>query len=468
MQRLGVLVVWLVLLGVIPAQSLAHTWCATNFPNAVFCEDFDRYCQSPPPEPEACDSGSGADQGAFHNKWAPTGPCSSPIGLDTAFASSPPWGARTNTQEHSVLGFAVRPISDSIRNYYDQQYSSLMGTDLNPLVLEVVMNGQADKARYDNSFLSFGSGFATAPVNWAWSDWCGCDSADARYPIICQQETPPANCPPISLAPRIAAIAVGFVTYLDTNPCHCGVSGDHSPYNEHLSFFDGLKWYRLRQGLFPGSGDFRVRSHENRIKITIKTATLKVELTCPDTGEYSWCELPRDYMGCFSSFTVGYPVPCRLRTNAWICNDDPNDPTCAVGVPGGGVPYYDNLVVHGGLGCSGTGACCLPTTPDYTCNQAYYGDCESLGGVFNGVGSVCDEVSCCPALWVDHDRDGDADMADFGWFQGCLSGTHVAPPTFGCKCADFDHDGDVDEGDFSVFESCMRGPGVPATVGCTN
>lgn len=445
----------------------ADTWCHTNFPNAVFCDDFDRYCLNPPPAPGACPSGSTGDGDAFNRNWVPTGQCSNSMAMDDTFYSSPPYGGRTNCQDKSILGYSRSAISDEIRAYYNDAYSAVMGTDLNPLILEVTMHGQAfNKAIYGNSFISFGQGLVSAPADWAYSDWCSsCGSPDPRYPIICQQETPAPACPPISQAPHVTAIAVGFVAYLDSNPCHCNQAGDHSPYNEHLSFFDGYKWYRLRQGLFPGSGDFRVRSYQNRIKITISSTMLKVELTCPTHNEYSWCELPRDYMGCFSSFTVGYPTPCRLKSGSWVCTDDPS---CVTGVPGGGVPSYDNIVVYGGVGCGPTGACCLPTSPDYTCVQAYDGDCQTMGGVFRGHGVGCDDVSCCPPLPADHDVDGDVDMEDFGWFQTCLSGPQVPPPTFACKCADFDSQGDVDQDDFSIFQRCLSGSDVSADPNCLN
>jgi hypothetical protein len=342
----------------------------------------------------------------------------------------------------------------------------VIGTDLNPLVLELVMNGQtgaSGKGKYDNSFFTMGSGNAWAPTDWAWSDWCGCLPPPLhRWPVICQQETPTAACPPINQSSPVPVLAAGFLAYLDNNPCHCGESFQ-SPFNEHLSFFDGSKWYRLRSGLFTGSGDFMLRSNENKIRITIKSTTLKVELTTPDTGEYSWCE-KTGYTGPFNSMATGFHVACELKSGTWVCKDDAN---CngTVGVPAGAVPRYDNIVLHGGIGYSTPGACCFPNT---TCTQTYCGDCLTLGGQCGSPGSTCAETACCPPLPADHDMDGDVDMADFSWFQKCLSGTDIPPATVPCQCADFDHDNDVDAGDVTKFLGCLLGSDVTANPNCLN
>jgi len=57
----------------------------------------------------------------------------------------------------------------------------------------------------------------------------------------------------------------------------------------------------------------------------------------------------------------------------------------------------------------------------------------------------------------DYDHDHDVDMADFGFFQACLSGANVALRS-GCEPADLDKDNDVDQADFTEFQSCMGGP----------
>jgi hypothetical protein len=438
--------------GILTAPAPAGPWCAQTWPSAVYCEDFDSYTLS-----------------SFYVAWPPDGPCGSPLDWRSSdqYCSSSPRCAFTNTQEGGDFGYSVHTIPDAIRNAFGAAYSSVIGTDLNPLVLELVMNGERFGGRgpYDNSFFTLGSGSAIAPTNWAFSNWCtSCGSPRPRYPIICQQESTVAACPPINTAPHVPVIAVGFLAYLDENPCHCGESFN-SPYNVHLSFFDGFKWYKLRSGLFPGSGNFMLRAYENRIKITIKQTTVKVELTTPDTGEYSWCQLTDAYTGPFNSLGAGFHVACELNSTSWMCK---TGPTCdvTVGLPLGGEAYYDNIVLHGGIGYSAPGACCFPNT---TCAEnTYYGDCLTLGGQCGSPGSTCAETACCPPLPADHDMDGDVDMVDFSWLQQCLSGADITPATVACQCADFDHDNDVDAGDVTKFLGCLLGPDVLANPNCLN
>ena len=124
-----------------------------------------------------------------------------------------PYAGKMNTQENGDLGYSVNPITNSIRDAFGPTCGSVTGTDLNPLVVELVMNGQSNRARYDNSVFTIGAGSATAPTDWAWSPFCGCPSTDPRYPIICQQETPAAACPPIADASARPVLAVGFLLW---------------------------------------------------------------------------------------------------------------------------------------------------------------------------------------------------------------------------------------------------------------
>ena len=59
----------------------------------------------------------------------------------------------------------------------------------------------------------------------------------------------------------------------------------------------------------------------------------------------------------------------------------------------------------------------------------------------------------CPALG-DFDFDGDVDLSDFRWFQGCYD----QPATGGCEAGDFSGDQFVDQDDYPGFESQLSGP----------
>jgi len=455
--------VFVVLLTLWPVASHAQTWCSTNFPHAVVCEDFDRYCPEPPPYPQACPPNMGWDPKVLWAKWKPTGRCGAFIAIDDSWFSSSPSGGKTNTQCGGDPGYAVRQLADEIRNAYGPQFGAAMGSDLNPLVLEFVINGQSGRGQYSLSYFELSHGGPSNLTDFAYSEqWCtDCKGRYGRYPIICQQENPPPACPPISQAPMYPSIAAGFVALLDTNPCHHGESYT-APHNYHLSFFDGIKWYRLRQGLFPGEGDFRIRRGENKIRITIRSTTLKVEMTCtyPNPAEYSWCEMPRGYLGPFSTMTLGYKHSCHLKLGEWVCRDIPD---CVNGVLNGGVPSYDNIALYGGMGYAGSGACCFPDT---SCLGLHQGDCAALGGEFAGSGTTCETVACCPSFLPDHNMDTQVDLQDFGWIQTCLAGPQVPAPRLECNCADLDGDGDVDQDDIAVFIRCLTGPGAPVDPAC--
>jgi hypothetical protein len=81
----------------------------------------------------------------------------------------------------------------------------------------------------------------------------------------------------------------------------------------------------------------------------------------------------------------------------------------------------------------------------------------------NSAGTTTGTVWRFTTRYGDHDGDGDVDQEDFGFFQGCMTGSGgVITP--GCEEVDLDADEDVDVNDFDVFESCMGGP--DSTPGC--
>lgn len=450
----------LLVLGLAATPSLADTWCSQQGADTVFCDDFDRYCASPPPYPQEC--GLDWDTTLLRSTWVPSGTCTLElVDLYTSWNASPPASLLTSSVCWEALGYSQRSFSSQVKSRFGSTCAAVAGTDVHPLVLEFVMDGfLVGDAMFTDSYLELSHGGAQDLTDWAYStEWCtNCKGGSVRYPIICQQEAPGTNCPPISQAPHRSSIAAGFVAHLDNNPCHPGES-DARPRNPHLAFFDGYKWYSLRSGLFPGSGDFLVREFENVLKITIRSTTFKVELTCPARGEYSQCVIPRDYMGGFTTMSLGYKNACRLNSGTWSCD---GSPSCVYS--SGYAAAYDNVILRGGTCSAAPGACCYADT---TCAQEVAGDCVTLGGTPAGAGTRCGEVPCCPPRLPDHDMDNDVDVEDFGWFQTCLSDEAYAPaPTVACRCADLDYDGDVDRDDFTRFHQCLSGAGIAPPQAC--
>jgi hypothetical protein len=72
-----------------------------------------------------------------------------------------------------------------------------------------------------------------------------------------------------------------------------------------------------------------------------------------------------------------------------------------------------------------------------------------------------DQVSIdthCVQTSSDFDESGYVDLADYAWFQRCITGLGDSP-SLGCMRCDLDHDDDVDLDDYSDFAPTMTGPG---------
>ena len=407
MTRRTVLAASCFFLVIIPSQILAaNTWCYTNFPGAIFCDDFDRYCWTAPADPtQTCEPvGDERDHGAMGEVWHGMHQCGYVAGVNDQDYDTYPYAARTGGD----LNYANAGMP-GIDDVFGEGYDAVRGTDLTPLVLEFGLDGSF-KLPHGNTYLEMGYGrggtlFPTdgpAPYEGSLTNWvssedctpCGlCNDAVCRtnYPIICRQTPTPAGCPTLSGTKIIPAIAAGAVAFLDPNPCHCGEGSIHWSTNRYLNFFDGRQWWILRKGMFPdpggpqpAPGDFLLSTNQyNHIRLTVKSATVIVELSA--AGTLSRCEVPLAYIGPFSSLSMGYQIPCKLKVGSWECCTTKNGDClgdrpgadCLRLAPGGGVNTLDNIAVHGGQGEAVPGACCFPDT---TCVEAYQGDCQALGG----------------------------------------------------------------------------------------
>jgi len=466
-----------------PASALAgDRWCYTEHPDAVFCDDFDRYCTAPglPGDPNhTCEPVPGDGCVKANDRalevWVPI-ECGARINLDEhgdcsgnpdAFPVTAPFGAKYpkgDQGHHNVnLGAYANTKWGGLAN-------SVKGTDANPLVLEFILNGQTDdKLHHANTFIELAlvDGLNLidhrAPTDYIYDDLCVSepDEVNIQHPMICQQDVPPAGCPSIATAPHHSSIAIGALAYLDKTPCE---SPNYLPTNDHLAVFDGYKWWTLPAS-FPGSGNFLIGDGENHIALTLFETTMLVELT--SQGSYSYCTMPREYkdlggddaiQGAFNKLSLGFGMSCLIDQGAWTCANEvaPSDrryqciPTVSYSqdhpVPVG--PVYDNVALYGGEWGSPPpiyGACCL--TNGQCADWLYEYDCETLqGGQWQGWGTMCTERLCCAEPYADADGDGDVDQVDFGlWATG---------------------DSDVDDLDFADFEACWSGPTVPADPTC--
>ena len=73
-----------------------------------------------------------------------------------------------------------------------------------------------------------------------------------------------------------------------------------------------------------------------------------------------------------------------------------------------------------------------------------------------------------PPIPGDFDADRDVDQDDFGYLQGCLSGSTIPQVDPACQAARLDGDEDVDRDDVALFVDCWSGPRVPADPDCAN
>jgi hypothetical protein len=268
-----------------------------------------------------------------------------------------------------------------------------------------------------------------------------------------------------------------------------------------------------------GSGNFELGDKIDHVKLTIKSSTVRIDhwstqnksqwvfnsadpLCNPDGGDahyelgtVSWADnIPRKFFGAFNVIRMGNPSSCRLCSSDLV-NAGGDYANCAAGQwngtdyectefsqlwhagatwckrqsgisgcygsnidDGSNFVTADDLVVLGGVGTNGVGACCKPdtdcvVTDEYTCVSV-------LHGHFDGTSTTCGAGTCpCPIPYADADHDGDVDQDDFGGYQLCYNGAGVVPT--GCGCYDRNADSKVDATDLTSFSDCFTGPNVP-------
>jgi len=477
------------------ASVAAARWCTDYFPDAIFCDDFDRYCTNPPPNPEdACASGSQTSNGALQAVWSlsstnPNGPCGTTftVETDTRFYPTPPFAARYPCQGNAQLGQQTVDLTDEIRARIGPQYDAAEGSDDAPLILRFTISGGV-AANYhldrDTGYMELAMNDARAPMDWILvgaDDGTGCIdcyhmcqgphySVHVPWPTVCQQYDPRTaspHCPPLQTNIR-AALAVGANALLDNNPCHCENPAMQVPNNNHLCFYDGLKWRTLRAGQpWVVQGDFVFGPKYNDVIMVIRSTTVDITLTPrQEQPESRAVGIPRLYLGGFNRLRGGTGTGCQLNNGSYTCAGNTRcirvgETRCDNGQFQSNEAAnitFDAVALYGGQGTLLPGACCLPTGQ---CIDETGPVCQSLGGTFSGPATSCASTLCCPRPFADHDLDGDVDMTDFAVLQSCLS-IGASPPGVSPDCACFDRDGDQAVGatDVEAFILCATGPGV--------
>ncbi len=486
--------------------------CPSGQPDEIFCDDFDWYCKygdcgldpsQPCPADNSCPKST-----SVRNVWRRTSKnCSGSqfLGPDwnieentTTRVFSPPFGnSLSNNYNAPVLAHSTVTIYDDIQAVHGQP--AVIGTDEHPLVMSVNLIASASVFAHNTVFeLTYGK---DPPYDYANTDFvlrdvltqCPSCSPDAAWQesamVLCAQNQAIPGCPDISSAPVRKSIAAGYVAWLDPDPCY--EDGVCSPSrNNHLAFYDGRLWWKLTEGLFPGSGSFTVypNNHMAALKLSVMTSTVKIEYwsynesSIPPGGlttrEYSVAIAPRAYVntgvapfGAFDTLHAGIPGGCQIGADTgWQkCVDSNANWACdrpRKYVPGAGRQIVDDFVLYGGEPAPPAppplGACCQASGQ---CTQSNEADCEQAGGFYQGDNLACGTVPCRQACakepYAGADQDGDIDMDDFAEFQKCFNPAGVAP---GCGCFDRGNgfpDGKIDQADFEAFRACATGANVP-------
>ena len=416
--------------------------------------------------------------------------------------------------QQSVSNWNVDPstpgIGFLIQNTFPG-FDTVTATNTTPLILEFYLSG-VNKPEWDaggglsrsTAYMELALGDDRANTDYVFSPYCGsyCNPPIGLgpFPVVCAVGNPesglplPVTCPSRETAPLHAAVAVGTMPMLDPNPCHCGVV-EHGPINIHLTLFDGQLWWNLRNnspvasggtvtpedpnapmpppGDLNNPGNFQLMAGKPNgsgppnqwVKLTIYTSSFDIQMTARELSASNGYiyrvtsvmnGIPRKYLGCFDQLRGGLGTGCTLAdASSWTDNCAGDGRKCIVTFKNNAnAVIFDDVVLHGGAGCSLLGACC---NTDNTCAEVEQADCA---GIFHGTSTHCNEVVCCPVIHGDADKNGSVDMVDFGMLQACVTRGGTAT-TMACECFDFNSDNAVNSMDVEHFILCANGSTVP-------
>ncbi len=393
----------------------------------ILCEEFD-YTAGVPNQPD------------FQAVWTNDIPCA---GVNKVIDSSDNYGivepplAAKMTKEASAgegSGHSHRSLSALLDDPLTTGVveNGVLGTTAAPLRLDFWLDtGVQGSGPEANGYVELVLGSDRAPTDHTLSSGCG------PWPII-HEGWPPGET-------VHAALAFGMLAYLDSDPCDPGTLQRPAVYQPAV--FDGRTWWLLKSGRFGLSSDATIIKRFQHWQVEITEASIQVTLTYTNTDPdtvYTFT-VPRQYVadaehsGAFDGLAFGNGGCLDARKPVWL----------------------DSLAIYGGQRTfipGPEGACCLGRT---VCQIMDAQACSDQGGVFQGAGTACESVQCCPvAVFADYDEDSDVDADDFAALQRCLN-TGGGLLVGDCTCFDTDGNGEVN-GTVEVeeFVKCSTGPGV--------
>ncbi|UCD27504.1 MAG: hypothetical protein JSV03_10315 [Planctomycetota bacterium] len=378
---------------------------------------------------------SNRNQAAFTTAWPIVGGCNS-LQVDDDYDGTCPDGFRGWDPlfyvEHGRDQF-LQNVKNLVPLIYDLDPSmdAVNGSNEEPLVLEVYVNMKPDNQKER-----------------ATTFWIQLFAADDLAPN--NQNLIHNDCVLTNETPSNPHNSIAFGGYPKLLPCvecpnlpECQPP-DGPPLLNADAFYNGDRWTLLETDVPVPGPALRPAPGASWWTITIKTDTVDITVDSDAYGVVTRTDIPRYHTGPFQAIGLG---SCEK-------SDYPS--------------YIDHVVLSGGyLTTLVTGACCLV---DGSCNNVTAAECVAQNGTWNGEGSICAGVICCPVPWADIDFDGDVDQVDLGLWQRCYSGPGYAYAE-GCECYDRHAvtgmqggDGDVDFSDFIWFGYCATGPTVPLDI----